>query len=235
MEKTHQARKQKNPEKNNQHTPDRLVLTYYTDPLCCWCWGFETTWQKLLAEYGHRFDVRYVMSGMIRDWKHYSDPYNAVSNPSQMGPVWLQVARTTHTELQPDIWHTDPPESSYPSCIAVKTAALQSRFAEEKYLFKVRQAVMTRGMNIARASVLIALAEELKDEDPAFDIDKFRTDLRSGAGVAAFRKDLEQTALHKIGRFPTLTCTEKKSGTGIMMVGYRAFEPLIAALKQAGL
>jgi putative protein-disulfide isomerase len=223
------------PEKNNPHMPDRLLLTYYTDPLCCWCWGFENVWQRLLAEHGDRFKVRYVMAGMIRDWRSYQDPYNAVSNAAQMGPVWVQAARLTNTILNPDIWHTDPPGSSYPACIAVKAAALHSEDAESIYLYKVREAVMRRMINVAKEAELIKLAEELTDNAALnFSIDKFISDFRGEPARSAFRKDLEQVAIHKIGRYPTLTCTDN-TGKGIMLVGYRTYDVLLAGLQQMDL
>jgi putative protein-disulfide isomerase len=227
-----QNHERQDPEKNNPHKPDRLILTYYTDPLCCWCWGFESVWQRLLAEHGDQFQIRYIMAGMIRDWRSYQDPYNAVSNAAQMGPVWLQAARLTNTLSNPDIWHVDPPASSYPACIAVKAAAIQSADAEALYLYKVREAVMRRMMNIAKEPTLIKLAEELADNDALnFSVDRFVSDLRGNAARSSFRKDLEQVAIHKIGRYPTLTCTDS-TGKGIILVGYRTYDVLLSGLRQ---
>jgi putative protein-disulfide isomerase len=228
--------KQKHPEQKNpsraMHNTDRLIVHYYTDPLCCWSWAFEKQWSRFLEEYSSKIDVRYIMCGMLPDWKTYNDPINSVSRPLQMGPVWMHASQVSGTEMNYSIWHKDPPASSYPSCIAVKCAALQSAKAERLYLFKVREAVMVREMNIAKEEVLLTLARELATEEPdQFDAIQFELDLKAGKGKNAFREDLKQASFHKIGRYPTLTMADPQ-GKAIMMVGYRPYNVLMEAVGQ---
>jgi len=207
---------------------DRIIITYYTDPLCCWSWAFEDSWQKLLANYGHRITYSLVMGGMIPGWSTYSDPLHSVSRPAQMGPLWMYASQVTHTKMQYKIWAEDPPSSSYPPSLAVKTAGLQSQTAAELYLYTIRKALMEEGMNVSRESVLLELAQNLGTKD--FDYDRFVDDWRKGNGREAFRSDLSKTKLHSIGRFPTLTF-QNTEGTGIIMVGYRPYDSLEEAFK----
>jgi putative protein-disulfide isomerase len=213
---------------------DRLIVHYYTDPLCCWSWAFEKTWQQFLDEFHDRIAVQYILCGMIPNWNAYNDPMNNVSRPLQMGPVWMHASQVSHTPIDYAIWHEDPPASSYPSCIAVKCAALQSAKAEQQYLYKVREAVMVRKMNIAREEVLLSLAEELAGVSSDFDAIKFADDLRQGNGKTAFRSDLQKAAFHKIGRYPTITMTPSH-GDAIMMVGYRPYSAMLEAVSQFSL
>lgn len=210
---------------------DRLIVHYYTDPLCCWSWAFEKTWQQFLDEWHDRISVQYILCGMIPDWKTYNDPMNNVSRPLQMGPVWMHASQVSQTPIEYAIWHEDPPASSYPSCLAVKCAALQSAAIEQQYLYKVREAVMVRKMNIARDEVLLTLAQELAGTDRNFDVQKFDNDLRQGHGKSAFRADLQKAAFHKIGRYPTLTITPPE-GEAIIMVGYRPYSALLEAVSR---
>lgn len=211
---------------------DPLTITYYTDPLCCWSWAFEKHWKAFRQEFGHTFHWTYVMGGMIPDWKTFTDPLNSVSKPMQMGPVWMHASQVTREFIDYAIWHEDPPASSYPACIAVKCAALQSPEASDLLLQKLREAVMTRKQNISKNEVLMALARDLANEQPrVFDVNQFRADLQTGAGRQLFKSDLQQAAYHKIGRFPTLTFTNSK-GNGIMIVGYRPYDELIKAYRQ---
>src|SRR5689334_9454281 len=75
--------------KNNfqadQQLAGSLTITYYTDPLCCWSWGFEPQWRRLLFEYQGSINHRYCMGGLLPGWKNYHDPINNVSRPIQMG------------------------------------------------------------------------------------------------------------------------------------------------------
>lgn len=211
---------------------DSLKITYYTDPLCCWSWAFEKHWQAFRQQFGHTFHWDYVMGGMIPDWKTFSDPLNAVSKPIQMGPVWMHASQVTHEPMDDAIWHEDPPTSSYPACIAVKCAALQSREASDGLLHKIREAVMTKKQNISRYEVLIAIADDFAIERPElFDINRFLADWHGGAGRGMLKSDLQQAAYHKIGRFPTLTFSNS-TGQGIMIVGYRPYDELVKAYCQ---
>jgi putative protein-disulfide isomerase len=208
--------------------PVRIVqIKYYTDPLCCWSWAFEKNWARLRKDRGQYFLFDYVLCGMLKTWQNFSDPLNAVSNPIQMGPVWMHASQVTQTPIDYSVWHSDPPSSSYPACIAVKCAALQSAVAEDLYLKKVREALMTRALNVSKTSVLLTLAKEVNDEAPhIFDYDVFVEDLNAGKGKDAFRKDIQLAAFHSIARFPTLTFTDG-SGKGLILTGYRPYEQLL--------
>lgn len=192
----------------------------------------EEHWQKLRQEFAAVIRYRYVMGGMIPDWNHYSDPMNSVSRPMQMGPMWMHASQITNVKMKYSIWHEDPPSSSYPACIAVKCAGLQSPEAEEFFLFHVRKALMEEGLNIAKHDVLLSIAEVVEHELPKlFNAQQFEYDFKNGNGKEAFRTDLQKTKYHNIGRFPTLTFVDQK-GKGLMTVGYRPYEILLQALEQ---
>jgi predicted DsbA family dithiol-disulfide isomerase len=210
---------------------DRVVVTYYTDPLCCWSWALEPHWNKLKTEFRNLITWNYVMGGMIQDWRTYNDPMNSVSKPLQMGPVWMHASQFSATPIDYGIWHNDPPASSFPSCIAVKCAAVQSEASQELLLNALREAVMTRGLNIAKESIIFKVAAELAEKEADFDFDRFTSSWADGSGVDAFRNDLQKTRFLKIGRYPTLTFTNNNT-TGIMITGYRPYEVLVDALSQ---
>jgi predicted DsbA family dithiol-disulfide isomerase len=207
-----------------------VQIDFYTDPLCCWSYAFEKHWERFITEHADKISYRYVLCGMIRDWRSYSDPVNAVSRPLQMGPVWMHASHVTHVAMESGVWFNDPPASSYPACLAVKTAAIQSQKAEEAYLRQVRRALFHGGRNIAKADVLHEVARETAEACPElFDADQFKVDFATERSKALFRNDLKQARFHTIGRFPTLTVTNE-AGKGLIMVGYRPYEALTSAL-----
>ena len=172
------------------------------------------------------------MAGMLQDWNSFNDPLNSIDRPLQMGPLWLEAKYTTGMPINEKVWAYDPPSSSFPACMAVKCAGLQSGKAEELYLRKVREAVMLEGKNISKQEVLLQIADELDKEIPgALDVAQFQKDLQSNAGADAFREDIHNSRIHKIGRFPTLTL-QKPGKQGVMITGYRPYEVLVEALKQ---
>lgn len=207
-------------------------ITYYTDPLCSWSWAFEPEWRRLRYEFGDQLAWGYRMGGMIADWSSYSDPLNDIGGPAQMGPQWFQVGRLTGMPIDARIWQEDPPSSSYLACIAVKAAELQGCEHGERYLRRVREAVMCERRNVTRREVLLAIARELA-VDPrsahGFHVDEFMRALDVGGALEAFRDDLQDAAYRGIGRFPTLIL-QPADGQGVVITGYRPYPLLRAAL-----
>lgn len=173
------------------------------------------------------------MSGLLPGWKNYNDPLYSVSRPMQMGPVWHEASLQSGMKLYDKIWIEDPPASSYPACIAVKCAELQSQIAGVKYLRLVREAVMLHGKNIARQDVLTDIAKHLANNyRNLLDVDKFLYDLTgSDNGIEAFRKDLNEVQSRNITRFPTLIMRSIDK-PAIMITGYRPYPVLINAIQQ---
>jgi putative protein-disulfide isomerase len=163
---------------------------------------------------------------MIADWKSYNDPMNSVSKPIQMGPVWMHASEVTQVKMKHSIWFEDPPSSSYPACIAVRTAGLQSELAADKCLTLIRKALMEEGMNVSRQDVLFDIVQQM--DAPNFSISKFSSDWKQQRGIEAFRDDIKKARFHNIGRYPTLTFSNPH-GKGIMITGYRPY----AALRDA--
>jgi putative protein-disulfide isomerase len=209
---------------------EMVEIIYYTDPLCCWSWAFEPHWRRLKSEFKSRIICKYRMGGLIADWNSFQDPMNSVNRPAQMGPLWMEASRIGGVPIHDRLWQEDPPASSYPACIAVKCAELQSPEAAEEYLLLLRETVMVKGRNIAKRDVLLEAAEELSKASPhLLDPDKFKKDLLSEAGVNSFRDDLQKVRYHGIGRFPTLTMRRPQQA-GVIIIGYRPYKVLCDAL-----
>ena len=210
-----------------------VFVEYFTDPLCSWSWAFEAQWRRLRYECSGRLGWRYRMGGLIAGWQSYDDPFNAICNPAQMGPQWFQVHEISGMPLDACIWRENPPSSSYPACIAVKAAERQGQEIAEVYLRRLREAAMMERLNIARQDILLAVARQTARESAgssALDLDRFCADLDTPEPVEAFRQDLRDAAYHGIGRFPTLIL-RGVDGRGIVLVGYRPYDALCAALE----
>jgi predicted DsbA family dithiol-disulfide isomerase len=219
------------PEQSTVKQSGLLEITYYTDPLCCWSWAFEPQWRRLLFEFKGKVKYRYCMAGLLPGWNNYNDTINSVSKPIQMGPVWMHAKQLSGMPIEQNIWISDPPSSSYPACIAVKCAALQSLRAEEHFLRMLREAVMMRGENISKEEVLLNLAEKLAAVDSDFKIEKFKEDIRSDVAMEALRKDLQEVQYHQINRFPSLVM-RNKNNKGVLISGYRPYSILLDPIRE---
>ncbi|WP_423147506.1 DsbA family protein [Rubrolithibacter danxiaensis] len=214
---------------NNKFKADRVEIVFYTDPLCCWSWALYPHLSTLRNLFKDNINLSYCMSGLIPDWNSYNDPMNTVSRPAQMGPIWMEAQHISGAAINPQIWIQNPPSSSYPACIAVKAAGLQSSEIEEAYLVKLWEAVMTDAKDISKPEVLIEVAQQTAENTGLdFNIARFSTDLSAEDSLELFRNDLKRVRYNRIGRFPTITMS-KEDGRGIILTGYRPYEVLSAA------
>lgn len=191
----------------------------------------EPVWRRLRYELGASLTWRYRMGGLLERVDRFSDPVNGISRPAQVGPHWYQVSQISGMPIESRIWVDDPPSSSYPACLAVKAAERQGREHGERYLRRVREAVMLEARNVAHGDVLIALAEDLAEgtKGSAFDLDRFSRDLADPETLLAFEEDLKETRFRDVGRFPTLVL-RSPTGHGSIVVGYRPYDLLREAI-----
>jgi putative protein-disulfide isomerase len=209
-----------------------ISIVYYTDPLCCWSWALDKQLAHLEKEWPGDITWRYCMGGLLPGWNQYADHQNSIMRPAQMGPMWMQAGEMLELTLAHRIWVEDPPASSYPACIAVKCAEIQSAMAGRHYLHFVRKAVMEHGLNISRREALIVVAECVAGITNQFSVARFVQDLESDAGTEAFRKDLQETKYRNINRFPSLVI--QRPGTrGVIVTGYRPAEVLLHIINDA--
>lgn len=209
-----------------------IVVVYYTDPLCSWSWGFEPQLRRLRYEFGGRLAWRTRMGGLIPDWTSFSDPLNGVSRPLQMGPLWYEIRHLTGQSLDDRLWLEAPPASSFPACLAVKTAQLQSAEAGDRVLRRLREGAMMERRNVAERGVLLALARGVAEATPGLlDVGRFEDDFKGDAAAAAFREDLREARYLGLTRFPALMlCRADGTGRTLLLVGYRPYDALRRAL-----
>ena len=199
---------------------EKFEVVYFKDPLCCWIWAFEPQMRKLRFLLKGRLHVRYVMGGLLRDWKNFNDQLNDIGRPAQMGPLWMQARVISGQPIDETIWISNPVDTSYPACMAVKSAALQSAIAEEAMLRKLREAVMIHKINIGEIDVLLSVADELA-QHKILDKDKFQRALFSNKVSDLLKNDLDKAKAGGVTRFPTLLITYGPKTYQI--TGYRPF------------
>lgn len=209
----------------------QLEITYFTDPLCCWSWAFEPQWRKFRYEFTGQVSWKYCMAGLLPDWKNFNDVTNSVNRPLQMGPVWMHASQLSGMPMNTRIWMEDPPASSYPACIAVKCAALQSAEAGEKFLRKSRETIMIHGQNIAKLDVLENIASQVAAQPGLLNMERFKSDMHNEVGLNAFKKDMEQVQLSGINRYPSLLI-RYVNAKSILVTGYRPYSVLLDAIRQ---
>jgi predicted DsbA family dithiol-disulfide isomerase len=171
------------------------------------------------------------MGGLLPGWGMFADNQNSIMRPAQMGPLWMHAGEALGLKIAHRVWVNDPPASSYPACVAVKCAELQSAVAGRHYLHFIRKAIMEHGLNIARKVVLDEVAECIASFTQGFSIARFNEDMQNDKGIEAFRKDLQEVKYRNISRFPTLII-QRPGSRGLMVTGYRPAEVLLKIINE---
>jgi putative protein-disulfide isomerase len=208
-----------------------LDITVYTDPLCCWSWAFQPQLEAVQQKLATTARWKFRMGGLIPSWKNFHDEVNSVTRPVQMGPVWMHAGQVANMPIHHQIWMQDPPSSSYPACIGVKCAQLQSEDIGLTYLKLLRKACMGQGKNIADQAILFEVAEQLPALHNEFDLEAFISDYHNDIGLEAFRVDMAEVTKYRINRFPTLI-VRSSDGRAIMIAGYRHSDEVLKAIAE---
>nr|WP_294782164.1 DsbA family protein [uncultured Flavobacterium sp.] len=172
-----------------------IKIIYYTDPICSSCWGIEPQLRKLKVEYGDYFEIDYRMGGLLPNWSYNS---GGISKPSDVAHHWDEASLYYEMPIDGDVWLEDPLDSSYPSCIAMKAAQVQSAERAVKFMRILREALyldkknITKWENIAEAAKLAGL-----------DVEKLKADYEGNA-KKLFEVDLNLAKSLGVRGFPTL-------------------------------
>lgn len=147
----------------------QMILYYFHDPMCSWCWGFRPTWLALQKHLPENIKVETVLGGLAPD----NDQPMPQRMRAMLQDTWRKIHDELGTEFNFDFWSQNiPRRSTYPSCRAVIAASLQD--SELEMIDAIQQAYYLRALNPSDDSVLLQLAEEI-----GLDTEKFKSALNS--------------------------------------------------------
>ncbi|MBB4802267.1 putative DsbA family dithiol-disulfide isomerase [Flavobacterium nitrogenifigens] len=172
-----------------------IKIVYYTDPICSSCWGIEPQLRKLKLEYGDYFEIDYRMGGLLPDWSYNS---GGISKPSDVAHHWDEASLYYEMPIDGDVWLEDPLDSSYPSCIAMKAAQIQSKEKAVKFMRILREKLYLEKKNVAKWENISEVAKLAN-----LDLEKLKKDY-DGDAKKLFEDDLKLGKTLGVRGFPTL-------------------------------
>ncbi len=199
-------------------------ILFVTDPICSHCWAMEPSWRRFLYHYGAHAEVTHLYGGLLPGWDGFADSAG-IRKPTDLPPHWEEVAKRYGQPIDPSVWLTDPPASSYPASEAMHAVRAIAPEREEDYLRRIRQALFLEARNIARPEILRALAEEI-----GLDGARFSAAFEDPASTRAFAADRERMGALGLRGFPTLVVDGPASERPWVMRGSQPFFRLERAL-----
>ncbi|MBN4081923.1 MAG: DsbA family protein [Gammaproteobacteria bacterium] len=175
------------------------TLFYFHDPMCSWCWGYQTAWQGLLQDMPDDVNVAYVLGGLAQD----NDELMPEDIQQAIQGHWRRIQDELGVEFNFDFWrYCQPRRSTYPACRAVIAAGKQD--AGVTMILAIQHAYYLRAMNPSKRDTLCTLAQEL-----GLDIKKFNDDFDSDEIEESLQEQIRYSRSVGVGSFPSLMLKNK--------------------------
>lgn len=179
----------------------KAEILAFTDPFCSWCWATEPALLALRERYREQINIRFVMGGLIRDMSEFYDSLNNIRTPAEVVPHWKMVSERSGQPIDERFWlEVDPHVSTWPACLAAKAAGLQGKEVGDRYLRRLRRAVLTERAQIDREAELLRLARDVD----GLDYETFAADLQGERAQQALQDDFDLCAAYGATGFPTM-------------------------------
>jgi len=173
------------------------VLYYIHDPMCSWCWAFNSVWQQVLAKLPADIEVRYILGGLAPD----SDQPMSDELQRNISSTWHKIQRhVLGTQFNHDFWTVcHPRRSTYPACRAVIAAKAQDIGAEKPMILAIQQAYYLQAKNPSNDDVLIECARQI-----GLDVAEFEACLNSPSTGQQLLADIKFARSMGANSFPSI-------------------------------
>ncbi len=212
----------------------RIIITNFTDPVCCWCWGTEPIFRALETRYPGDIEFRFVMGGLVRDLSDFSDPDNGITATepdevnAQVAAHWLESSQTHGMPIMVEgmrLFSQERP-STFPQNIAYKAAQIASPERADLLLRRLREGSLAQALPTSDPDVIVRLARASGIDMPAFE-----QALRDGSAQRAFQTDLGLVQALGVSGFPTVLIKTSQARQ-MMMRGFNRFHDYERAISQ---
>jgi len=172
------------------------LLYLIVDPMCSWCWGFQSAWQSFVEEIPSSVPIKFLMGGLAPD----SDEPMDTKTKTYIQSAWRSVAKRTGAKFNHQFWAVcQPRRSTYPACRAVIAAGLQLNGSRGRYYEALQRAYFLDARNPSNYETLISLAKEI-----GLDPVQFQENIDSSFVQRTFREELNQVRSLGVSGFPTV-------------------------------
>lgn len=147
----------------------KLLVDYWSDPLCVWAYLAEDKLARLETRFGTRLDIRWrvvPVFGSVTE-RFARGAWKAEGHEGRAGKTAALGAQHGHAEVTGRCWIDDPPATTWAPSAAFE-AARQAETAGHlpvgsaaRYLRALRHAFFVGAKNVARREVQAEIATEL--------------------------------------------------------------------------
>ena len=184
------------------------TLYYIHDPMCSWCWGFNSTWKNVKDSLPSSISIQYILGGLAPD---SSEPM-PIEMRKYIQTNWSKIEqKISGVKFNYDFWdNCTPKRSTYPACRAVIAVKNQNPDLEQTIIKLIQQAYYVNAKNPSDDSTLIELAKTLD-----IDIKQFIHDLNFESTQQQLLDDIALMQTLGVSSLPSLVL---KIGTDLKSI-----------------
>ena len=172
---------------------DKIIVEYFTDPICAACWGLEPVLREFELKYGDEIDFRVIMGGMLE--KSDLTKEEAMASADH----WEEFGDMFNMPITGHVQRNEPLSSSYPASLAYLAAKNQDDKKADLLLRKMREALLVFGKNVDKEEILEQLANEV-----GLDSLLFMQDFYNPETMERLKHDLSYTRANGVSGFPSI-------------------------------
>lgn len=141
-------------------------LYYIHDPMCSWCYAFDTVLKQIEADLPKSIRLEKIVGGLAPD----SMESMPKSMTSMVQANWRRIEQAVpHIQFNFDFWKNNQANrSTYPSCRAVLAAKKQSAEFEDKMIAQIQWAYYKNAENPSLDNTLVNCAKQIGLEGKLF-------------------------------------------------------------------
>ncbi len=172
---------------------DKILVEYFTDPLCSACFAFDATLEAVKEMYGEQIEFKNVLGGMMpKDELPKEQRAEMADNIVKMGEAF-------NMPMSGELMRENPVSSSYPPSLAYLAIRKQDEELSDVYLRRLREAVYVEDRDISKEAVLVELVEELGLNSEQFLIDFYSPEI-----LDEFEENMAYTVMNGVQGFPSV-------------------------------
>lgn len=200
---------------------DKLILWYFADPMCSWCWGFSPVISEIKKNYASQVKIALVMGGLQAGETHVL----SASSREEIFHHWHQVEKMTGQQFSFEnaladdfIYNTEP------ACRAVITVGSIDATKTFAYFTAIQTAFYTKNQDVTQIDCLQQLAV-----DCGLNGEEFNYLFDNEKQHEYVKKNFEFTKKAGVQGFPTLILN-KAEQLDVITRGYDNYENISVSL-----
>ncbi len=190
-------------------SPSRQKLVFVTDPMCSWCWGMASEFEKARAALAHRVDFELMLGGINT---HGTQPIGDYGRRFLMR-LWREVADTTGQEFGFKL-PVEYVHNSVTSCLAVEAVRDLTSAAPFDYLHALQEQFFRHGRDITNVEILVEVAARCE-----VSTEQLREKMREPAILERVRFQFDNAGAFGTNALPSLLI-EREGALTLFAGGY---------------